>query len=114
MCSLLFTFPYASETAFPGAFRFTGVEHELERNGGLNFDLLSEPVDTAVTRGSRPEIAESYGKTAIIPGNAYTIATTECASGQRLAYEASSVSDLMLEYFQSTGPKPIGLWIVKC
>jgi len=114
MCSLILTFPYATETAFPGAFRFTGVEHEMLRNGGLNVDLLSEPVSNAVTWGSMPEMAEHYGKTAIVPGNAYTISTKECASGQRLAYEASSVGDLILEYFQSTGPKPIGLWIVKC
>jgi hypothetical protein len=113
LCSLL-TFPYASETAFPGAFRFTGVEHETLRDGGVQFDLLAGQVDNAVTWDSKPATAETYAKMTIVPGNSYTVATAPCASGQRLAYEASSVGDLELEYFQSTGPKPIGLWIVKC
>ncbi|KFY21754.1 hypothetical protein V493_07146 [Pseudogymnoascus sp. VKM F-4281 (FW-2241)] len=113
-CSLLFTFPYASETANPGAYHFSGIEEEKAAGGGLNFDLLEADIDANETWWTKPELKKTYGKTEIIPGNSYTIATFPCKGGETLVYDVSSVSGVELEFEQNSEASPIGLWVAKC
>ncbi|KAL5348533.1 hypothetical protein ACLOAV_005949 [Pseudogymnoascus australis] len=113
-CSLLFTFPYASETANPGAYHFSGIEEEKAGNGGLNFDHLKADIDANETWWTKPEVKETYGKTEIIPGNSYTIATFPCKGGESLVYDVSSVAGVELEFEQNAEASPIGLWVAKC
>jgi hypothetical protein len=114
-CSLLFTFPYASDTALPAEFYFSGVEAQIGSDGGFVFDKLSTPISTAVTWDSKPEVEESYGKTVLIPGNTYNLKTENCRAGERLTYQMSEQGEVILNYFQlAGGGKPVGLWIVQC
>ena len=113
-CSLLFTFPYASETANPGAYHFSGIEEEQAGSGGLNFDHVKADIDADETWFTKPELKETYGKTEIIPGNSYTIATFPCKGGETLVYDVSSVSGVELEFEQNSQASPIGLWVTKC
>ncbi|OBT61522.1 hypothetical protein VE03_09132 [Pseudogymnoascus sp. 23342-1-I1] len=113
-CSLLFTFPYASETANPGAYHFSGIEEEKAGSGGLNFDHVEADIDADETWWTKPELKETYGKTEIIPGNSYTIATFPCKGGETLVYDVSSVSGVELEFEQNAEASPIGLWVAKC
>ncbi|OBT54810.1 hypothetical protein VE04_04073 [Pseudogymnoascus sp. 24MN13] len=91
-CSLLFTFPYASETANPGA----------------------SDIDANETWWTKPELKETYGKTEIIPGNSYTIATFPCKGGETLVYDVSSVAGVELEFEQNAEKSAYGLWVTKC
>ncbi|ELR10742.1 hypothetical protein VC83_06266 [Pseudogymnoascus destructans] len=113
-CSLLFTFPYASETANPGAYHFSGIEEEKAGSGGLNFDHVEADIDADETWWTKPELKETYGKTEIIPGNSYTIATFPCKGGENLVYDVSSVAGVELEFEQNAQASPIGLWVTKC
>ncbi|KFY51200.1 hypothetical protein V497_09313 [Pseudogymnoascus sp. VKM F-4516 (FW-969)] len=113
-CSLLFTFPFASETANPGAYHFSGIEEEQAGSGGLNFDHVEADIDADETWWTKPELKETYGKTEIIPGNSYTIATFPCKGGETLVYDVSSVSGVELEFEQNAKASPIGLWVTKC
>jgi hypothetical protein len=114
-CSLLFLFPYASDLApSAGTYYFSGIEEEEGENGGLDFALLSGIANTATTFASTPAVATDYGKTEIIPGNNYTIATFPCQSGKTVTYSVSSVANVELDYFQDSAPSPIGVYLVPC
>jgi hypothetical protein len=111
-CSLIFTFPYGNFASIP--YEFSGVEEEVLADGGLDFALLNGHIANSVTYETKPDIAMDYGTIDIVPGNNYAIANFECQTGQRITYEVSSVNNLTLQYFQSSGDSPLGLWIVKC
>ena len=114
-CSLLFLFPYASSVD-PSAppYYFSGIEEEEGEHGGLDFAILTGVANTTTTYNATPSAAKVYGKTEIIPGNNYTIATFPCPNGQAVTYSASSVADVELDYYQDSSPSPIGLFIVPC
>jgi len=115
-CSLLFLFPYGTDLApSAGTYNFTGIEEEVDEKGGLDFALLSGIANSATTFNSTPAVATDYGKTEILPGNNYTIATFPChRSGTPVTYSVSSVNNVGLEYFQDDAPSPIGVYIVPC
>jgi hypothetical protein len=113
-CALLFLFPYASTLSLPNSpFYFSGIEEEEGENGGLDFALLKGVADPEVTYRTIPPVDTDYGKTKILPGNGYTIATFPCRSGTT-SYAVSSVGNVELDYFQDSGSDPIGLYIVPC
>jgi hypothetical protein len=111
-CALLFLFPFSEDAQFP--YDFTGIEREQLSHGGLNFALLSSPVSESTTFATLPSVQTDYGKREILPGGGFYIAKYQCQSGQRVSYKASSVGDVGLNYFQSTGKNPIGLYVVPC
>jgi hypothetical protein len=114
-CSLLFLFPYGTDLApSAGMYSFSGIEEEIDEKGGLDFALLSGIASTATTYDSTPAVATDYGKTVIIPGNNYTIATFPCQSGTAVTYSVSSVNNVVLGYFQDDAPSAIGVYIVPC
>ncbi|TVY69009.1 hypothetical protein LSUE1_G008008 [Lachnellula suecica] len=114
-CSLLFLFPYASELdPSAGKYYFSGLEEEEGENGGLDFALLSGVASATTTFNSTPAVATDYGKTEIIPGNNYTIATFPCGSKTPITISGSSVGNVELDYFQDSAPLPIGLYVVPC
>jgi hypothetical protein len=111
-CALIFLFPFGDRAQFP--YTFSGIEEEAGSDGGLGFALLNGAVDDATTFHSLPPIGIEYGTTEVLPGNNYTIAVGPCASGEMVGYEVSSVGGVVLQYFQSVGGSPIGLWVVPC
>jgi len=114
-CSLVFLFPYASELdPSAGKYYFSGLEEEEGENGGLGFALLSGVATAGTTYSTTPAVATDYGKTVIIPGNNYTIATFPCQNKTPITVSATSVGNVELDYFQDSAPKPIGLYIVPC
>ena len=113
-CALLFLFPYESTLSLQNStFYFSGIEEEEGENGGLDFALLKDVADSEVTYKTTPGVEMDYGKTEILPGNNYTIATFPCKSGMS-SYSVSSVGDVELDYFQDSDTTPIGLYIVPC
>ena len=50
----------------------------------------------------------------VTPGNEYVVASGSCYAGQRVAWEISATGNLSLDYFQSSNPTPIGLYITVC
>lgn len=113
-CALLFLFPYESTLNLQNSpFYFSGIEEEEGENGGLDFALLKDVADSEVTYKTTPGVETDYGKTEILPGNTYTIATFPCKSGVT-SYSVSSVGNVELDYFQDSDPTPIGLYIVPC
>jgi len=114
-CSLLFLFPYASSLdPSAGTYYFSGIEEELGEEGGLDFALLAGIANASTTYNTTPQVTKDYGKTVIIPGNNYTIATFSCSSGQSVTYSATSIANVELDYFQDKRPSPIGLYVVPC
>ncbi|TVY21732.1 hypothetical protein LARI1_G000398 [Lachnellula arida] len=117
-CSLVFSFPYASELdPSAGTYFFSGIEEEKGESGGLDFALLSGIASASTTYNTTPKVATGgeYGKTEIIPGNSYTIKTFPCQSGGTpVTYSVTSVGNVELDYFQDSASKAIGLYIVPC
>lgn len=111
-CALIFLFPFGDQAQFP--FTFSGIEEEEGFDGGLEFALLNGEIDDATTFNSLPPVGIDFGKTEVLPGKNYTIAVGPCAGGETVGYEVSSVGGVVLQYFQSTGGSPIGLWVVPC
>jgi hypothetical protein len=114
-CSLVFLFPYASELdPSAGKYYFSGIEEEEGEHGGLDFALLSGVATAGTTYNTTPAVTTDYGKTEIIPGNNYTIATFPCQNKTPITISGTSVGNVELDYFQDSAPKPIGLYIVPC
>lgn len=90
------------------------MEQVIYQNGGLNFALLDGIATDKTTFSTTPSVAVDYGKTQILPGNKYTVATFPCQSGKTVTYQASSVNKTVLSYFQNSGNQPIGLYVVPC
>jgi hypothetical protein len=111
-CSLLFLFPYANRAQFP--YSFSGIEQESVHHGGLDFALLNGAVDNSTTFATVPAVGEEYGTLMVYPGNNYTVVKVACRGGERVSYEVKSVNGTALQYFQSTGASPIGLYVVPC
>jgi hypothetical protein len=113
-CALLFLFPYDSQLGIENLpFYFSGLEEEEGENGGLDFALLSGVAGPELTYQTTPSVDTDYGKTKVVPGNSYTIATFPCKSGET-SYSVSSVGNVELDFFQDSEPDPIGLYIVPC
>jgi hypothetical protein len=114
-CSLVFQFPYRSQLAWHNepTFYFSGLEQEVGSNGGLNFALLSGVADSSTTYNDIAPIDTNYGKTKIVPGNNYTIATFPCRAGT-FTYEVSSVGGIEFDFYQDSRPYAVGLYIVPC
>jgi hypothetical protein len=113
-CALLFLFPYASSISLPtSTYVFSGIEEEEGEHGGLDFALLEGVAGPLTTYDTIPPVHTDYGKTEILPGSNYTIATFPCQSGMT-SYSVSSVGNVELDYFQDSAPSPIGLYIVPC
>lgn len=89
------------------------MEQEEGSDGGLDFALLESVAGPQVTYRTTPPVHTDYGKTAVLPGNNYTIATFPCKSGMS-SYSVSSVNDVELDFFQNSNPNPIGLFVVPC
>lgn len=113
-CALLFLFPFGSDLdPSAGKYYFSGIEEELGEKGGLDFALLKSGIESGTTYGNMPPLATDYGKTEILPGNNYTIATFSCG-GKQSAFSVSSVGGVELDYFQDSAPSPIGVYVVPC
>lgn len=67
-----------------------------------------------MTFNSQPAVQTSFGKTEVLPGNAYTVAKFDCPTGKTVSYSAASVGGLGLEYFENSASKAIGLYLVPC
>lgn len=89
------------------------MEGEEAEQGGLNFALLESVAGPLTAYDTTPQVQTDYGKTEIVPGSNYTIATFPCQSGMT-SYSVSSVGNVELDYFQNSAPSPIGLYIVPC
>lgn len=114
-CALLFLFPYGTDLdPTAGKYYFSGTEAEIEKDGGLNFALLTGNAQEGTTFITTPDVAVDYGKTQIIPGEKYTISTFPCPSGQRVTYAVASRGEVELDYFQNSGDQAIGLYVVPC
>lgn len=112
-CALLFLFPVASATQ-AGSYNFTGIEEETEENGGIDFALLSGIANANTTFHTQPAVRTDLKTVQILPGNAYTVATFTCPTGQTLSYSAKSVGGVGLEYFENSAKSAIGLYLVPC
>jgi hypothetical protein len=114
-CALVFQFPFRSQLAWHGepTFYFSGLEQETGSNGGLNFALLNGIADASTTYTDTPPVLTNYGKTKIVPGNNYTIATFACRAGT-FTYAISSVGGVEFDFFQDSRPAAVGPYIVPC
>ncbi|KAH8685872.1 ubiquitin 3 binding protein But2 C-terminal domain-containing protein [Tricladium varicosporioides] len=114
-CSLLFLFPFSSETdPSAGKYYYSGMEQVVLQHGGLDFSLLSGTASAATTYNTTPTVIADLGKVAIIPGNNYTVATFPCQTGKAITIQGSSFNGTELDYFQDSAPTAIGLYIVPC
>lgn len=114
-CSLIFLFPYKTDLdASAGGYTFSGTEAEVYEHGGIDFALLDGIASSTTTYNTTPKVLTEYGKTQVIPGNNYTIATFACQAGKTVSYSATSVGNVELDYFQDSAPMPIGLYVVPC
>lgn len=114
-CSLVFQFPYGSDlNPDTPKFYFSGLEQQEGSNGGLDFALLDGVASESTTFASTPKVATDYGKTKIIPGTNYTIASFPCQSGKTVSYSVSSAGGVELDYFQDSRASAIGLFVVPC
>jgi Ubiquitin 3 binding protein But2 C-terminal domain/Cell wall mannoprotein PIR1-like, C-terminal domain len=114
-CALLFLFPFGSDLdPSAGQYYFSGIEEEEGEKGGLDFMMYEREIFNSTTYNSMPGEAIDYGKTVILPGNNYTIATFTCKPNQQVVYSISSVGNVELDYFQDSAPSPIGLYVVPC
>jgi Ubiquitin 3 binding protein But2 C-terminal domain len=112
-CALLFLFPFGSDLdPSAGKYYFSGIEEEIGEKGGLRFTSLKSGITASTTYGNMPGVEKDYGKTQVLPGNNYTIATFGCA-GQK-ALSVASVGGVELDYFQNSAPSPIGVYVVPC
>jgi hypothetical protein len=107
-CALLFLFP------FGGATYFSGTEEEEGEKGGLDFAMLAEVANSNTTYDTTGDVAAEYGKVEVLPGNNYTVATFYCGAGTTITYQVSSKGNVELDYFQTSAPNPMGLYIVPC
>jgi hypothetical protein len=113
-CALLFLFPFSSSLSDSGyPYLFSGIEEEVEENGGLNFTLLASPISDQTTFDTVPNVSNDYGKTEILPGNNYTIAQFPCEEGYT-AFKVASDGNVDLIYSQDSEPSPLGLYVVPC
>lgn len=79
-CKLVFLFPKASSSS------------STNMTGEVEFSRLDGGVDERTTQNSVPDVARSYAKLAVAPGNAYTVEESfACGGGQDVAVELSSV-----------------------
>ncbi|KAH6674212.1 ubiquitin 3 binding protein But2 C-terminal domain-containing protein [Halenospora varia] len=114
-CSLLFLFPFSSETdPSAGKYYYSGIEQVTLQHGGLDFSLLSGIASASTTCNTTPNVTADLGKVAIIPGNNYTVATFPCQTGKAITIQGSSFNGTELDYFQDSAPTAIGLYIVPC
>jgi hypothetical protein len=114
-CALLFLFPFGSDLdPSAGQYYFSGIEGEEGENGGLDFALLQTYAKSTTTYATISQVATDYGKTEILPGNNYTIATFQCPQARTVGFSVGSVGNVELDYFQDSAPSPIGLYIVPC
>ncbi|KAH8596372.1 ubiquitin 3 binding protein But2 C-terminal domain-containing protein [Bisporella sp. PMI_857] len=113
-CALIFQFPFKTDIVTAPKYEWTGLEAQEYSKGGLNFAKLAGNADLQSTFANTPPVAEDYGKTAIIPGNTYTITKFPCAPGQ-VTFSASSIGVCDLKYFESSEvAAPQGLFVVPC
>lgn len=114
-CALLFLFPFGSDLdPSAGKYYFSGIEEELGEKGSLNFAMLLGGISNSTTYANMGPIATDYGKTQILPGSNYTVATFGCKEGMQSAWAVSSVGGVELDYFQNSAPSAIGLYVVPC
>jgi hypothetical protein len=114
-CSLIFQFPYASDTApSAGTYNFTGTEAEIGKNGGIGIKSHVGNVVETTTWNTAPQVYADFGKIQIIPGNTYTISRGYCEPGTAYTFSLSSVGGVALEYMQNYGNQAIGLYTVPC
>jgi hypothetical protein len=111
-CALIFLFPFSNQAQFQ--YDFSGIEQEEQAQGGLGFSFLNGQIDISTTYNSMPSVLVEYGTTLILPGSNYVIGTGACKSGQRIAFEVTSVNGTYLRYFESVGKSPIGVFVVPC
>jgi hypothetical protein len=111
-CALIFLFPFGNQAQFP--YDFSGIEREQLSDGGLKFALLSNHVSENLTFATLPNTQTDYGKTEVLPGNGYNIATYQCQSGQKVSYVVGAVGDVELSFFEATGKSPLGVFVVPC
>ena len=106
-CSLVFLFPTQANLQTSS---FT-----LNAPGGLDVKGLSAPATQQTSYSNVPSQSSSCGQVASVqPGNTYIISSSACPAGSTVAYEASSLNGLDLEYFQDYNPSPIGMYITVC
>ncbi|KAL8917426.1 MAG: hypothetical protein Q9172_005865 [Xanthocarpia lactea] len=106
-CSLVFLFPTRDQ--------LRTSNYTLSGAGGLSFERLDSPADSATTFNNQPEINGTVGAiTDLQPGNSYVIGSGGCFAGFRVGYKVSAIGSLDLDYFQNFDPSPIGLYIVSC
>lgn len=111
-CKVIFDFPVKEKVYFQEGYKYTPSK---DMDGAfVNFHLLNGTIDMKTTYANLPEDAEHIGNATVVPGNSYTIVEEKCRAGQKLTFKLDSVNGSAIEYFQATGPSPIGLWITKC
>ena len=100
---------------FPTRDQLRTSNYNLSGAGGLNFERLDSPADSATTFNNQPEINGTVGAIADLqPGNSYVIGSGGCFAGFRVGYKVSATGSLDLDYFQNFDQPPIGLYIVSC
>lgn len=85
---------------------------KLQATGGIAVTRLSN--DRSTSRISADGVDKSIPVVtvpSIEPANQYTIASTPCEAGQKVAYQVNAVAGLTIEFFQMTAP-PLGLFVV--
>lgn len=105
-CSVVFLFPKQQD--------LTTSSFTTSGSGQCSFSKLSSPADQMTTYANQPSKAGDLGSMSIAPGNSYTIASGDCAAGQRISYEMCSSGDYALNYFQDYNPSPIGMYVRSC
>lgn len=106
-CTLVFLLPNKADLQTSS---FT-----LNSPGGLDVKGLSQPATQQTSYSNVPSQSSSCGQVANVqPGNSYVIASSACPAGQTVAYQASSLGGLDLEYFQDYNPSPIGMYLTVC
>jgi len=105
-CSLQFLFPN-SEDLTTSSYSFSG-------DGNVQFGMLRSIATQSTTYNTSPPVSGDYSNITLVPGNSYTITTISCPAGQAIAFEMKSSSGTELNYFQNSGPPPIGLYITVC
>ncbi len=111
-CKVVFDFPVKEKVYFQEGYKYTPSK---DMDGAfVNVHLLNGTIDMDTNYSNLPEDVAHIGNATVVPGNSYTIVEEKCRAGQRLAFNLDSVNGSAIEYFQATGPSPIGLWITKC
>ncbi|OTB12534.1 hypothetical protein K445DRAFT_320976 [Daldinia sp. EC12] len=104
-CKLVFFLPNKTEDA----------STKLVGSGAIEFSRLDGGVDLDTTQNNLPDMAQSYNRLAVAPGNAYTIESFTCPSDEDVVVELSSApgSQTALRFAQdSTDACPLGLYLL--